>query len=71
MFMFPHLFKNRTTNRKRESTRKGKEGVGADFMPYNQCCGTVTIYYGSGSTSQKVTVPTVPVPVPVPVLVPQ
>jgi hypothetical protein len=44
----------------------------------NQCCGTVTIYYGSGSgsdfltsygsgsTSQKVTVPTVPVPVPVP-----
>ncbi len=48
----------------------------------HQCCGTVTIYYGSGSgsdfltsygsgygsgsTSQKVTVPTVTVPVPVP-----
>jgi hypothetical protein len=31
-----------------------------------QCCGTVTIFYGSGSgsTRQKVTVPTVPVPVP-------
>jgi len=32
-----------------------------------QCCGTVTIFYGSGSgsTRQKVTVPTDPVPVPV------
>ncbi len=42
-----------------------------------QCCGAVTIFYGSGSdfltsygsgsTQQKVMVPTVPVPVPVPV----
>jgi hypothetical protein len=40
-------------------------GSGTDFL---------TSYgssYGSGSTSQKVTVPTVPVPVPAPVPVPQ
>ncbi len=35
-------------------------GSGSDFLTsYGSC-------YGSGSTSQKVTVPTVPVPVPVP-----
>jgi hypothetical protein len=33
-------------------------GFGSDFLPSNGSC------YGSGSTSQKVTVPTVLVPVP-------